>query len=131
MAQVGCVSGIRLLAGSGVFPVARCGVPIPDPADANLEMPAAVTSLSYTAIRNITDRHMNPNGCVMPATWFVMAQDTQPDLVRQLYSAGHEIATQTLTGPGMPNATEIVGCRTWLNQVAGHILTFGFEWCGS
>ena len=99
--------------------------------DANLEMRAAVTSLSYTAIRNITDRHMNPNGCLMPATWFVMAQDTQPELVRQLYSAGHEIATQTLTGPGMPDATEIVGCRTWLNQVAGHILTFGFEWCGS
>lgn len=28
----------------------------------------------------------------------------------------HEIATHTMTHAGLPNASEIVGARTWLNQ---------------
>ncbi|GAB4816963.1 hypothetical protein N2152v2_004009 [Parachlorella kessleri] len=78
----------------------------------------SVSSVTYPVIRNITDRHKNRNGCVMPATWFVQTQFTDANLIMQLYMDNHEIATHTVTHPSLPNASEIVGARKWLNEVA-------------
>lgn len=39
--------------------------------------------------------------------------------IRGLYMAGHEIATHTIDHVGLPNATEILGAKLWLNQVGG------------
>lgn len=48
-----------------------------------------------------------------------LLQYTDPLLVRQLYLDGHEIATHTVTHPSLPNVSQIVGARDWLNQVRG------------
>ena len=76
-----------------------------------------MSTVTYPVIRNITDRHKNRNGCIMPATWFVQAQFTDANLIMQLYLDNHEIATHTVTHPSLPNASEILGARKWLNEV--------------
>lgn len=48
---------------------------------------------------------------------FVSIEYTQPEYVQLAYMKGHEIATHTVHHVGLPNATEIVGARTWLNEV--------------
>eukprot|EP00887_Chlorella_sp_A99_P000938 scaffold5.g938.t1 len=78
----------------------------------------AVSVTTYPVMLNITSRHTNRGGCPMPATWFVSITYTDPDLVRSLYMAGHEIATHTVDHVGQPNATEILGAKLWLNQTA-------------
>lgn len=44
---------------------------------------------------------------------------TQPEYVQLAYMSGHEIATHTVHHAGLPNLTEIVGARQWLNEVGG------------
>ena len=42
---------------------------------------------------------------------------TQPEYIQLAYMSGHEIATHTAHHVGLPNLTEIVGARQWLNEV--------------
>ncbi|EFN50750.1 hypothetical protein CHLNCDRAFT_59447 [Chlorella variabilis] len=79
----------------------------------------AITVVSQPIILNITERHTNKNGCKMPATWFVSIDYTDPNLVKQVFVRGHEIATHTVHHVANPNASEIVGAREWLNETAG------------
>ncbi|KAL4438527.1 hypothetical protein ABPG77_000175 [Micractinium sp. CCAP 211/92] len=79
----------------------------------------AVTVVSQPIILNITERHSNKNGCKMPATWFVSIDYTDPNLVKQVYVRGHEIATHTVDHLANPNTTQIVGARDWLVNTAG------------
>ena len=59
-----------------------------------------------------------PRLCLLqPATWYISIQYTQPENVQMLYMKGHEVATHTFSHAGLPNATEIVSAKTWLNQV--------------
>jgi peptidoglycan/xylan/chitin deacetylase (PgdA/CDA1 family) len=78
----------------------------------------AVTVMTQPAILNITERHVNRNGCRMPATWFISQQYTDPALVQQVYAKGHEIATHTMTHVQNPSVDEIVGCKLWLHNTA-------------
>ena len=51
------------------------------------------------------------------ATWFVSTLWSQPDFIRQIYMGGHELADHTVSHLALPNASEIIGARLWLNQV--------------
>lgn len=42
-------------------------------------------------IRAIIDRHKNRNGCNMPATFFVLKQDTDCDLARKFWEQNSEV----------------------------------------
>ena len=42
-----------------------------------------VNGLSNTVVRRVTDGHKNPNGCNVPATWFVLESGSDCNLVRQ------------------------------------------------
>lgn len=105
----------------------QCATSKPPTGIANGEMPQfivltnddAITVISQPIIMNITERHTNKNGCKMPATWFTSIQYTDPNLVKQVFIRGHEIATHTVNHVANPNATEIVGARDWLNKTAG------------
>ncbi|KAL4424144.1 hypothetical protein ABPG75_001445 [Micractinium tetrahymenae] len=79
----------------------------------------AITVISQPIILNITERHSNKNGCKMPATWFVSIDYTDPNLVKQVFVRGHEIATHTINHLANPNTTQIVGARDWLVSTAG------------
>ncbi|KAI3424258.1 hypothetical protein D9Q98_009612 [Chlorella vulgaris] len=79
----------------------------------------AITVVSQPIILNVTERHTNKNGCKMPATWFVSIEYTDPALVKQVYTRGHEIATHTINHVANPNASQIVGARDWLVKTAG------------
>ena len=56
----------------------------------------AVTPLSDSLMRQLTDGFENANGCNVPATWFVSNQGTECPLVKQLHADNHEIAVHTL-----------------------------------
>lgn len=79
----------------------------------------AITIVSQPIILNVTERHSNKNGCKMPATWFVSIDYTDPNLVKQVFVRGHEIATHTVDHLANPNTTQIVGARDWLVSTAG------------
>ncbi|PSC74458.1 chitin deacetylase-like isoform e [Micractinium conductrix] len=79
----------------------------------------AITVISQPMILNITERHSNKNGCKMPATWFVSVDYTDPNLVKQVFVRGHEIATHTVNHLANPNVTQIVGAKKWLAETAG------------
>lgn len=78
------------------------------------------------AVRAVLGARANPNGCRLPATWFVLQDGTDPDLVSQLYQDGHEIATHTWSHielrPGIPAkqlTSELLDVRSWLSAEAG------------
>ncbi|KAL4425709.1 hypothetical protein ABPG75_009725 [Micractinium tetrahymenae] len=80
----------------------------------------AATVITTPAVLAMLDKAgVNRNGCPLPATWFISIEYSQVEFVQQLYMKGHEIATHTYHHVGLPNATEIVSARTWLNQTAG------------
>ncbi|KAL6784453.1 hypothetical protein ACKKBF_B01850 [Auxenochlorella protothecoides x Auxenochlorella symbiontica] len=78
----------------------------------------AVTLKTKASLLQITDNHVNDNGCAMPATWFAPVDTTSVPLVQQLFVKGHEIATQTMSGTSVASLEEIVGAKTWYNQTA-------------
>ncbi|RMZ52160.1 hypothetical protein APUTEX25_001550, partial [Auxenochlorella protothecoides] len=78
----------------------------------------AVTLKTKASLLQITDNHVNDNGCAMPATWFAPVDNTSVSLVQQLFVKGHEIATQTMSGTSVASLEEIVGAKTWYNQTA-------------
>ncbi|KAI8825603.1 uncharacterized protein EV422DRAFT_513491, partial [Fimicolochytrium jonesii] len=61
----------------------------------------------------------NPNGCRIPATFFVSNTYTNYHMVQMLHGAGHEIALHTMSHIGNPTTPEIDGCRKALNAYAG------------
>lgn len=78
----------------------------------------AVTITTQPVILDITNQHTNPNGCKIPATWFVSVNYTDYHLVQEAYMLGHEIATHTVNHVADPDIMEIVGAKLWLNQTA-------------
>lgn len=87
----------------------------------------AINDISNSAIRGITGKLKNPNGCQAAATWFTIKNGTDCKLAKSLFNDGHEIAMHTLdhykTGPTFnPPAwnskvsleTEMIGVRDWL-----------------
>jgi hypothetical protein len=76
-----------------------------------------------------TPTRVNPNGCPIAATHFNSHQNTVYDLVRQLYEAGHEIASHSIShktpSSWWKDATEkqyeeeIVGQKNNIHQLAG------------
>ncbi|EFN57754.1 hypothetical protein CHLNCDRAFT_143035 [Chlorella variabilis] len=64
----------------------------------------------------------NPNGCKPPITWFTSKGPDRGDCDTALlaYSAGHELATHTVTHPELPGLSydeitaEVAGQREWL-----------------
>ncbi len=48
---------------------------------------------------------------------FISVEYSQPEFVQLAYMSGHEIATHTVSHVGLPNMTQIVGARQWLNEV--------------
>eukprot|EP00887_Chlorella_sp_A99_P008201 scaffold12.g8201.t1 len=90
----------------------------------------AINDISNSAIRGITGKLKNPNGCqagFAAATWFTIKNGTDCKLAKSLFNDGHEIAMHTLdhykTGPTFnPPAwnskvsleTEMIGVRDWL-----------------
>ena len=51
------------------------------------------------------------------ATWFISTLWSQSDSIRQIYMGGHEVADHTIAHVALPNVSEIIGARLWLNQV--------------
>eukprot|EP00887_Chlorella_sp_A99_P001512 scaffold8.g1512.t1 len=87
----------------------------------------AVHTTSNYLMRLITDGHYNPNGCNVPATYFVSNDQNLANctLIRALFDDNNEIATHTinhkkLLPPGNKDAfpgnitEEVVGMRQWL-----------------
>lgn len=56
-------------------------------------------------------------GTLSPATFFVSIDYTDPNLIRELYMGGHQIATHTVDHVAYANSSEILGAKLWLNQV--------------
>ena len=79
----------------------------------------AINGQSYNIVQSILGGLKQRNGCPVPSTFFVTAQDTVPAAVQALYLSGHEMATHTMTHPSYPSTAEIVGCRDWLVKTIG------------
>ncbi|KAL4853807.1 hypothetical protein ACK3TF_005288 [Chlorella vulgaris] len=78
----------------------------------------AITVTTAPVIVGITSTHNNPQGCEIPATWFVSMNYTDYHLVQEVYMKNHEIATHTLYHVADPDLFQIVGMKLWLNQTA-------------
>lgn len=76
----------------------------------------AVTQISEPLVRSITNMHTNPNGCMIPATYYVSIAYTSADLVKQLHKDGNEIATHTFSHVGNPDIHEIESARSWIHN---------------
>lgn len=88
----------------------------------------AVSAISDRAVRTITDGHKNPNGCNVPATWFVTQAGTDCNFVKTLWEQNHELALHTVNHAQLsPSAkgieAEMMGVRTFLNTECGIPLT--------
>ncbi|KAL4514928.1 hypothetical protein Ndes2526A_g03722 [Nannochloris sp. 'desiccata'] len=88
----------------------------------------AISAISDRAVRSITDGHKNPNGCNVPATWFVNQVGTDCKLAKTLWEQNHELALHTVNHAQL-NPTlkgieeEMMGVRTFLNTQCGIPLT--------
>ncbi|PSC74660.1 carbohydrate esterase family 4 [Micractinium conductrix] len=78
----------------------------------------AITVTTKPVIMDITKSAYNPQGCAIPATWFVSQNYTDYHLVQEVYMANHEIASHTLHHVADPDLLQIVGMKLWLNQTA-------------
>ncbi|KAL4424145.1 hypothetical protein ABPG75_001446 [Micractinium tetrahymenae] len=78
----------------------------------------AITVTTMPVILDITSKAYNPQGCEIPATWFVSQNYTDYHLVQEVYMKNHEIATHTLYHVPNPDLFQIVGMKLWLNQTA-------------
>ena len=54
-----------------------------------------INSFTHDAITQSLTGLTNPNGCPVPATFFLTTRDATPSSVCQLYRSGHEIANHT------------------------------------
>ncbi|KAJ3005432.1 hypothetical protein HKX48_000684 [Thoreauomyces humboldtii] len=73
--------------------------------------------ITYPLAVNATAGTTNPNGCRMPATFFVSTQYTNYHMVQMLYKSGHEIACHTMTHVGNAMTPEINGSRAAINGI--------------
>jgi len=78
----------------------------------------AVNVITYPLVQQVMIQK-NPNGCKLPATFFVSTDYTDYRDVQVLYEQGSEIAIHTMTHPANANITEIEGCRKALNAYSG------------
>jgi LysM repeat protein/peptidoglycan/xylan/chitin deacetylase (PgdA/CDA1 family) len=86
----------------------------------------AIGHLADGKVRAITDGHKNPNGCNVPATWFVTSTGTECNLAQKLLADNHEIALHTVSHAalsqslGYPNLVdEIMGAKKDLTTRCG------------
>lgn len=84
----------------------------------------AVTDLANNVVRGITDPHKNPNGCNVPATWFVTQSGSECEYIKKLYDENHELAIHTMhharLAPGFNGLEEeMLGVKTWMNSECG------------
>ncbi|KAJ3048636.1 hypothetical protein HK097_010365 [Rhizophlyctis rosea] len=78
----------------------------------------AVNTITMPLEQSVT-KSKNPNGCSMPATFYVSTDYTNYHFLQTLKAAGHEIAIHTMTHPGNANRSEIDGCRKAINAYSG------------
>ena len=57
----------------------------------------AVNPLSNKVVKAVIDKHTNPNGCNVPATWFTLQQGSDCATVKKLYDENSEIAIHTVS----------------------------------
>lgn len=79
----------------------------------------AISALSNTVVRSVTDGHTNPNGCNVVATWFTTSDGTSCELAKRLWDENHEIALHTVSHSSLLPSflgmeEEIMGARTVL-----------------
>lgn len=79
-----------------------------------LPLPSTGTSATLPSCSPSLDRLLF---LLTTATWLVSSEFTEPSLVRKLYMLGHEVASSSMHIISLPNATEILGAKLWLNQV--------------
>jgi hypothetical protein len=112
---------------SCVLPNCRCAS-VSTPGDLNpqdipqfmtLTFDDSVDTIIWPSIRNVTDKHINPNGCPLSATFYVSTKWTDFWQVQQLYNLGHEIAVHTMNHVGNPPMSEIVGAQAALAAFGG------------
>jgi len=88
----------------------------------------AVNPFSNKVVRAVIDKHTNPNGCNVPATWYTLQSGSDCATVKQLWEDNSEIALHTVNHlrliPQYPGGTkaleeEMFGVRDWLNKECG------------
>ncbi|KAL4438454.1 hypothetical protein ABPG77_000102 [Micractinium sp. CCAP 211/92] len=78
-----------------------------------------VDSAAYGYVTDVTDRHRNPNGCRIKATWFGCTSGCpfSCSTAKKLHGKGHELAAHTVNHPDLRRMSysqvkkEIVGSR--------------------
>ncbi|KAJ3197155.1 hypothetical protein HK101_005672 [Irineochytrium annulatum] len=66
-----------------------------------LTLDDSVQDTTYDAFMEVQNSTKNPNGCILPATYFVSIQWTNFWRGTQLYARGNEIACHTVTHPDL------------------------------
>ncbi|KAI8105369.1 hypothetical protein M9435_000535 [Picochlorum sp. BPE23] len=88
----------------------------------------AVNPFSNKVVRSVIDKHTNPNGCNVPATWYTLQQGSDCATVKKLRDENSEFALHTVNHfrlvpnyPGGEKALdqEMFGVRKWLNEECG------------
>ncbi|HTL47100.1 MAG TPA: polysaccharide deacetylase family protein [Verrucomicrobiae bacterium] len=74
----------------------------------------AVTPEVFDLVRPALERR-NPNGCPLPATFFVTTDETDYWLVQRLHAQGNEIAVHTMTH----RTSEKTGGKKWRSEILG------------
>jgi hypothetical protein len=67
------------------------------------------------AAKILNGAHKNPNGCSIPATFYVSTQYTDFHVVQQQRARGHEIAVHTMTHTTGTSSS----ATTWQNEIVG------------
>jgi len=75
-----------------------------------------VSDQTHAPMVTVLEGHKNPNGCPIPATYFVSIHWTQMEIVNQLYKDGNEIADHTVGHKGNPSEKQIVDARNDIVQ---------------
>lgn len=88
----------------------------------------AVNAFSNKVVRQVIDKHTNPNGCNVPATWYTLQQGSDCNIIKNLWEQNNEIATHTVNHKalvenfkgGLPALRqEMFGVRDWLTENCG------------
>ncbi|RKO88933.1 hypothetical protein BDK51DRAFT_24795, partial [Blyttiomyces helicus] len=76
---------------------------------------------TWPQVQQILAGRKNPNGCPVPATWFVSINYTDPMYITQWFAQGNEVADHTIThdSPFCATYHEVEGNRGWMNSYAG------------
>lgn len=85
----------------------------------------AISVITFPPWDKILTNRTNPNGCPITATFFVSVSQqgtsqilTDPDLVKNLYQRGNEIAIHTFNHVATPPKEEILKTQLWLHENA-------------